>query len=192
MHRQTPVTDGEPAAMMVSQVDTIVTLPQQRSESLTSADLLKAAGLFKTIDALPRHGTVWAALRILRKALSESMWDLRIALQWVALEALFGVDAQGELRFRLSTHLALYLGENYDERLKIAKTAKDLYGVRSKVVHGSRSAGIADDAMVSHCTSLEDLVRRAIEKILIGGQLEQFDSSDREGLFGELLFRAPK
>lgn len=156
-------------------VQPIVALREYRMSRVSRADLEAAVPLFAAMMALPKDGTVWAALRIVRKALAEIAVDLRIVLLWVALEALFGVTEQGELRFRLSMHLALYLEADRSRRQDIARNAKRLYDERSKVVHGSRSAGLDWDQLSKDCAELENIVRAALRKILSGPDRVTFD-----------------
>ena len=187
IHRRTPPQGESAAEMAWDGVGSFRCLPQYFRESVTRSDLHEAAEIFRALVTVPKHGAVWAALRIITKALTESMWDVRIVLLWVALEALFGVDEKSEMRFRLSTNLALYLADTPDERRAIAKTARDLYDVRSKVVHGSRATGIKPEQLLADCERIEVLVRRSLKRILLG-DVARFDSTNRVELFSELLF----
>ena len=188
MHRESPIgKDDDSSALLYQRIDVIKCLPDQRGVKVGRHELEQAVTIFHAMDELPRNGTLWAAIRVLRKALAETMWDLRIVLLWVALEALFGVDDKGEQRFRLSTSLALFLSGDPSERRKIAAEAKKLYDVRSKVVHGSRSAGIDTEGMIADCRRVEDLVRRSLVKILLGPHRADFDSRRRQDYLAELL-----
>ena len=70
----------------------------------------------------------------------------------IALESLFGTG-QGEVTFRLSTALAWLLGKDGRARSAKQKEIADLYGLRSKVVHGARlkheEAAVAQAAAIS-------------------------------------------
>ena len=125
---------------------------------------------------------------MVRRALSETAISLRTVLHWVALEALFGVSDRGELSFRLSSHIALYLSGDPVERRSIAARAKKLYGTRSDVVHGARSTALSSEKVAAHCDETEQLIRRALTKILLSGDHRAFDSSDREEFFRDLMF----
>jgi Apea-like HEPN len=56
----------------------------------------------------------------------------------IAWENLFG-SKEGELRFRITSSLAVLLEESYQARKDLKKRLSDLYDLRSKVVHGSRN-----------------------------------------------------
>jgi hypothetical protein len=57
----------------------------------------------------------------------------------IALEMLLGDEMTTEIQYRLALRAALFLGNTLSERQKIRKEVKDLYGLRSKGVHGSRN-----------------------------------------------------
>lgn len=64
--------------------------------------------------------------------MADQLVDLRIALEALYLDD----DVQGELSFRLATHVAWHLGENTDERLKYQTIARRAYSLASGVIHG--------------------------------------------------------
>lgn len=55
----------------------------------------------------------------------------------ISWESLLG-DPQGELRFRISTAMAVILKQDEEGRRELVKEAKDLYDLRSKIVHGGK------------------------------------------------------
>jgi len=173
--RLMPMKPGDFPSHAWADVQPIIPLSEYWAQSVSRHDLEAAVPLYTAIMELPKDGTLWAALRILRKALAEQAIDLRIVLLWVALEALFGVTEQGELRFRLSMHLALYLETDTARRRQVARSAKRLYDERSKVVHGSRSAGLDWNQLSKDCAELENIVRAALRKILSGPDRVTFD-----------------
>jgi hypothetical protein len=64
----------------------------------------------------------------------------------IALESLFGTG-RGEIRFRLSVALAWLLGTDHESRRDFQKQVKDLYDLRSHVVHGGHlDAAKAEEA----------------------------------------------
>jgi len=182
-------SDGLPSTRIVRGAQ-LVPLPNEIGTTFTPEDVSKAVALFKSIAGLSADGTLRSAVRIVHKALTERMWDVRFALHWVALEALYGVTDKGELRFRLSTHIALYLGVDEGEKKALARNAKDLYDLRSKIVHGLKYSGISKEEAMSRCGEVEALVRRSLGKILHSQpDRERFDSTRREEVFNDLLFR---
>lgn len=70
-------------------------------------------------------------------ARSESDIGVKISKYCSALEALFSTS-QAELSHQLSERLAFCISKTPEERLDNYKKSKKAYGVRSKVVHGSR------------------------------------------------------
>jgi hypothetical protein len=135
---------------------------------LSQSDLGRVALLFAASKRCGPNGTVGTALRMALRALGEREPDIRLVLQWVALEALFGVGT-GEQNFKLSTHIALFCGETAEERHRLAKLAKDLYTRRGKVVHGEGRDTL--DEEINDCIALEGVVRRALTKILLDENL---------------------
>lgn len=53
----------------------------------------------------------------------------------VALESLFAGSDSGELSFRISAAVAWLIGRSAEERLKVQKELRDLYALRSKILH---------------------------------------------------------
>ena len=100
------------------------------------------------------------------KSRSRSLTGVDRALELrIALEALFLDGAHGELRFRLATTGARYLGVGLSERQEVAKVLRDFYDRASQAVH---AAGIdfsgGDDAELLRQAS--GLCRRGILKVL--------------------------
>lgn len=78
----------------------------------------------------------------------------------IALEALYS-DPAGELRHKLSVRAAWMLGESPQERLEIAKRMRELYDLRSKIVHGGRPRVGDNDIQ-----TIESYVRDSIIRLL--------------------------
>jgi len=70
----------------------------------------------------------------------------------ICLEALLGDDSPQELTYRLQLRAALLLGTTLPERQEIRKAVRDLYRLRSKVVHG-RARRSEDNAPDAQCAS---------------------------------------
>ncbi|SRR6266851_4335970 len=84
----------------------------------------------------------------------------------IALESLLGSDSQVEAGFRLSTRGGWLLGSSPESRREVAKQLRDLYGVRSKVVHGDPDAlRKLDPHLAHHATEAVDLVRLILLKV---------------------------
>jgi Apea-like HEPN len=63
--------------------------------------------------------------------------ELRLVLLMMALESLFSADDKSELAFRMSLRIAVLNGSSDTHRKEMFETLKDLYDLRSRLVHGS-------------------------------------------------------
>lgn len=96
--------------------------------------------------------------------IADQLVDLRIALEALYLDD----DVQGELSFRLATHVAWHLGENADERLKYQTIARRAYKLASGVIHG-RAVKFTDkenDLLADG----QDMCRQGLLKMLDTGE----------------------
>jgi hypothetical protein len=85
-----------------------------------------------------------------------------IAILWAAIESI--VDVSIEISYRLSLSISSLLCERGDERIKKFKEIKKLYGLRSKVVHGSNLKGPEiEKSLVESFRLLSELVVYMIE-----------------------------
>lgn len=85
-----------------------------------------------------------------------------IAILWAAIESI--VDVSIEISYRLSLSIASLLCERGDERIKKFKDIKKLYGLRSKVIHGSNlKESEIDKSLVESFKLLSELVMYMIE-----------------------------
>ena len=93
----------------------------------------------------------------------------------IALEALYSDSAQ-ELRHKLSVRVAWMLGETHQDRLEIANRMRELYDLRSAIVHG-RTAAIRDNDV----QTTESYVRDSIIRLL-----RRHDKPTKKIILGEL------
>jgi len=159
----------------------------------TTADFRLAATLHKVLSSLRRDdGTVWTAARVLWKVLHEPMWEVRFLLSWVAMEALYGPISPQEISYRLSQRVAFFLGSNKSsEARKIFEIAKNGYGWRSKVVHGSRLSKLTTEVSKTISYEAETLLRKTFLRILEDPEMiSKFDGADREEHLDSLIFDA--
>jgi len=82
----------------------------------------------------------------------------RLIDHWIALEALFSSEGS-ETTFRMSQLLAQFIGRDPLDRWETFKRAKELYGVRSDIVHGRTIDHSTLDAQIA---LTEDFLRRAL------------------------------
>jgi Apea-like HEPN len=94
----------------------------------------------------------------------------------IAAEAMFLTTGKDELTFRLALHFALFLEKEPDARRAVFDRVKELYGVRSYIVHGRTSSqpkklkfGKAPEIVnLTIATSeFEDLMRRALRRAVL-------------------------
>jgi hypothetical protein len=92
----------------------------------------------------------------------------RFASFMIVLESLFGTTSR-EITFQLSSRVAWFLNpEDPIERREVFKNIKDLYDIRSKIVHGD----IYSISKVEECTNeIENLLREIFQKILASDNL---------------------
>lgn len=85
---------------------------------------------------LKGNSRIEMALYHIQNARAESDIGLKISGYCSALESLFSTS-QAELAHQLSERLAFFISTSSQERLETYKKAKEAYGVRSKIVHGT-------------------------------------------------------
>lgn len=157
-------------------------------EALTPADVVTAKNLFESILTLPRQGTVWTAMRILHKALTEQMWEVRFLLQWIVLEALFGPDSVEETTHKLCERLATFLEKAPATVEELFHRAKASYGWRSKIVHGLKLHKLEKSEELSQ--EIESFIRKSLVAILTEPKfLAIFDCKRRDEFLTSLVFR---
>ena len=77
-------------------------------------------------------------------------------------------NMRSELRFRLATNISAVLEPRGDERLQLYLRVKQLYNLRSRIVHGS---AVKDGEIVAHVLEVRDLLSRLLCKAIEDGQL---------------------
>lgn len=79
------------------------------------------------------------ALNYFRRGRLETYQENRIIDFFVSLEALYSLSGEKtEMRYRISNRLATLIGKDANDRKKIQKESRDLYDLRSSIVHGSK------------------------------------------------------
>ena len=155
-----------------------------------SADVKLAALLHQRLLSAPRDGPVWSsAIRTMVLALTLSEWEARYPVTWIVLEALFGPTSIGELTYRISQRLALFLADDRVSARELANQVRVAYKWRSRTIHGRRIAKLAptDSGEVSH--SCETWIRESLTRLLLDPDLlEIFDGKDRDAYLDDLVF----
>ncbi|MFF5177056.1 hypothetical protein ACFY2Q_03380 [Micromonospora sp. NPDC000316] len=81
----------------------------------------------------------------------------------IAWERLFGTK-EGEPTFRISTSIAMLLSKTFEERMKTKAKLSKIYGLRSKVVHGSEHLKPSE---YEFCYEALDVAIRAVRTLLL-------------------------
>lgn len=84
---------------------------------------------------------------------------VRFVLRITILEML--IDGNAELSYRLSHHLAVFLGRTLDESKQIASNMKKMYNARSKYLHEGDESKITDE----YCRLAYEYARRLIANL---------------------------
>ncbi len=132
----------------------------------TPTDLESAGKLLASILSLERSGSTWIALRMLVRALTESMWEARYLWQWVVLEALFGPENPNETTYRLSQRIAWFLAVSPKERERVFELTKKAYQWRSRIVHGGRLGKLTPEKSQEMTIFTEDATQKFAAKNL--------------------------
>ncbi len=118
--------------------------------------------------------------------------DLALIAFATCLEGLFSTVEQ-EISFRLALRLAHFWGESRDDRRSKFEQCREVYKVRSKVVHGAPVLKESEAAAIYLVETIvpeaEKLARTALLKIFTLHLETLFDRPNKvEALFEELLF----
>jgi hypothetical protein len=147
------------------------------------------AGLNSVLD---EQLALRTAVRSLHAALSLGNWDLRLINLTIALECLFSPGG-AEIKHKLSERAALFLHDSLEERRKLFDDLRNIYDLRSTLVHGSEpKASKLDEGKSRYIMMrLESIVQGVLKKILMNSDLTQIFSQKRdkrEAFFADLLF----
>ncbi|TKJ44426.1 hypothetical protein CEE36_01405 [candidate division TA06 bacterium B3_TA06] len=91
---------------------------------------------------------------------------MMVATLWSGIEALFSIDH--ELRFRLSSYIASVLEPSGEIRQNLYDRVKQLYDIRSTVVHGEE---ISKKKLVEHIKEVRKLLSRLLCKFTEKGKV---------------------
>lgn len=161
--------------------------PHEKYQINYDEDLTQFIQLFNVLSGLKRGTSLTVAFKSLMKAITEGIWEWRYLCLWVSLEALFGSNT--EIRYRLAHRMGFFLGESQEEALSIYKFIRKAYDYRSKVVHGSDLKKLADENSLALMADIEELLRKAMVKILSDPSLiSTFEGANRESFLDELAF----
>lgn len=111
--------------------------PTARHEPVTHDDAIWIGDHFTTFEELAATSPAfWLALETLIDWRYTRDYRSAVARLWTGIEAIFGISS--ELVYRISILSASLLAPRGPQRRKKFKEVKELYGLRSKAVHGSK------------------------------------------------------
>jgi hypothetical protein len=129
--------------------------------------------------AVSRPSPLFSALRFLVFGLRHEIGEARIALLWIALEALFGeIDPNRGVSKELYRRIAGFFGMTRNEQLAAYDLAKDGWRVRCRAVHGGRVAAVTPEDRHERILEAEAMLRTALNRILRDPILVQTFSDD--------------
>ena len=98
---------------------------------------------------------------------------LKVTLSCTALECLFTTDNK-ELSHKTAERTALLIGTNKDDRKNVYEKVKDIYSVRSQVLHGTAISRKMYNKIEVISTYCDDILRRVIRTIDNTPELDVF------------------
>lgn len=116
----------------------VISVHLQPKDPFKIDDFNKLKDDFLKIISSSDNNYLKIALNYFRRGHLEEYKENRIIDFFIALEALYSSSGEmSEMRYRISNRLAVLIGKDADDRKKIQKESRDLYDLRSKIVHGS-------------------------------------------------------
>ena len=162
---------------------------------LNIEDVESAKRLLPSVEVLQgqeKFSRVGNALLFYRNGCNSDNPDLALMAFATCLESLFST-AEQELSFRLSLRVASFLADKNTERQELFEECKEVYKIRSKVVHGAAIFRDSEQAAIYLVDSIlpqaERLARRSLAKVLEMKLEPLFENAARlNSLFDRLLF----
>jgi hypothetical protein len=162
---------------------------RDNNNKLSIDDVALATKLHFVLFNLDRNKTIWIASRLVWKSLWERLWEIRVLIQWVAIEAIFGPQDGREIAYRLAQRIGFFLGRNRKEAQKINDKAKKNYGWRSRIAHGSQLKKLTKQKSIDISHESQEYIRKALLKILQNSDLiDLVNGKNRENYFDKLVF----
>lgn len=127
---------------------------------------------------------------------NESYIPSKIAMYATLFETLLSTDSS-TIGHKMAERVALMLEEEYENRLKIFKTVKQMYTIRSSVFHGDKLKKEFDKwdycKFEDFSYEVDQIIRKLIRKIIENDKLNKmFSEDDTQALnkyFNELIFK---
>lgn len=163
---------------------------------ITAEDLVAAEKLWLGVSKVlvtDKHHRVGNALLFYRNGYASDNPDLALVAFTTCLESLFSTGGQ-EISFQLAVRVAHFLGDSKDRRREVYEQCREVYRIRSKVVHGApinkrsteQSAIYLVEGIVPQA---EHLARNALKKVFELKLEGTFDNPQKiDAIFEESLF----
>ena len=133
------------------------------SDAIARAEeLLVHADTLDSFSSVLLSSLLWAGRATTEQNLEEAFLLYAIALETLMLPE----GTQHELRFRLALRVACFLGDDYEERRHIVERIKNLYDIRSKIVHSGSFQVSKHEVM-----SMNSITKQAVLKALVDPRL---------------------
>jgi hypothetical protein len=163
--------------------------------NLSMAEIEAADRLVPRLEpfhAAEKFSRVGNAALFYRNGYNSDNPDLALLSFTTCLESLFS-SVEQELSFRLSLRVAAFLADENAKRREVFDQAKEVYRIRSKVVHGARIHQNPETAAIILVEGIlpaaERLARSCLAKVLEIQAEKVFENPEKlNGLFERLMF----
>ena len=98
------------------------------------------------------------AIRRLTSGIERKNYEDRLIDYMIGLETLYLPDGNAELSFRLSLRISFLLNSNPNERKETYKFIRDMYDIRSNIVHGKQYTLTIENVIL-----IEELLRKSLK-----------------------------
>jgi len=154
-------------------------------------DIRKAKNLYQKIVGVSSNSQfrrLQRALKFYTQTLFTNHKELIFVMYWQSLEALFSLEDR-EVTHQLCERIACVLRPPGQKRKEIYHKLKELYAIRSRIVHGG---DISEEEIAKNLKELADISRNVLKKILKSRELlnlyKQKDSKKLRKYFITKLF----
>jgi hypothetical protein len=133
--------------------------PDDRLYVLSESESEKLVGLFSLLERTRGVGYLTVAIRRFNFAYNRDRFEDKWIDYFISLESLFSKSSeQTEVTHRISTRVSKALAITLEDKKEMRKKMKDWYGIRSKIVHGTKVA-----LKPKEVREVEDVVRKSLK-----------------------------
>lgn len=151
----------------------------------TDEDILRIKEIFSNFhkyhvnDNIVGEGRIQSSILFFKVATETFRNETRLVNFSIALESIFSTD-NIELSYRISLRVSFFLGNNSVERKKIFEEVREIYNLRSRIVHGNVLKKKEKNKIPKTLENLETYLRASIIKILKEPKLISIFKDDTE------------